>query len=45
MTSTQAEVVAVGLAAEAALSEPTRVNIKSGDVQGRLSFLQAPRFY
>jgi hypothetical protein len=44
MTSTQAEVVAVGLAAEATLSKQTRVNLRNGDVQGRLSFLQAPRF-
>lgn len=41
MTSTQAEVVAVGLAT---LSEQTRVNLRNSDVQGQLSFLQAPRF-
>jgi len=34
MTSTQAEVVAVGLAAEVTLSEQGRVNIRNGDVQG-----------
>jgi hypothetical protein len=44
MTSTQAEVVAVGLAAEATLSKQTGANFRNGDVQGRLSFLQAPRF-
>jgi hypothetical protein len=44
MTSTQAEVVAAGLAEDAIMSKQTRVNVKNGDIQGQLSFLQAPRF-
>jgi hypothetical protein len=44
MASTQAEADTVGLAAAAIMCKQTGVNARNGDVQGRLSLLQASRF-